>query len=181
MIGSSLKPAARTARPATARPAAARPSPLARRRRPSPSSPVAARAGGNVASSDLRQEIEALLSEHRVVLFMKGTRAFPMCGFSNSVVQVLRTLSVNGAELPFHTVNILEREDLRSGMKEYSQWPTFPQVYIDGEFFGGCDIVLGKFSVFVVVFFRPEERSPVVVVFFRRPLPHTTTRSHAHI
>jgi monothiol glutaredoxin len=104
--------------------------------------PVAARAG-NVAP-ELRQEIEALLSEHRVVLFMKGTKAFPMCGFSGTCVQILRTLSVGGAELPFHTVNILEREDLRSGMKEYSQWPTFPQVYIDGEFFGGCDIMLGE-------------------------------------
>ena len=105
---------------------------------------VAARSGGGNVAPELRREIEDLLSKNRVVVFMKGTKSFPMCGFSGTVVQILRAVNVNGAELPFATVNILEREDLRSGMKEYSQWPTFPQVYIDGEFFGGCDIMLGE-------------------------------------
>jgi monothiol glutaredoxin len=111
--------------------------------RRAPRRPVAARASGAVAP-ELRQEIEQLLSDHRVVLFMKGTKSFPMCGFSGTCVQILKALNVNGGEVPFHTVNVLERDDLRTGMKEYSQWPTFPQVYIDGEFFGGCDIMLGE-------------------------------------
>lgn len=69
---------------------------------------------------------------------MKGTKDFPQCGFSNTVVQILKTVNV-----PFETINILDNEMLRQGLKEYSQWPTFPQLYIDGEFFGGCDIAVG--------------------------------------
>lgn len=118
--------------------------PLCRRRRAAAAVRVRASAG-NVAP-ELRKEIEDLLAQHRIVLFMKGTKSFPMCGFSGTCVQILRAVSVNGAETPFHTVNVLEREDLRSGMKEYSQWPTFPQVYIDGEFFGGCDIMLDAYQ-----------------------------------
>jgi monothiol glutaredoxin len=137
---------------------------LLRRRRPS----LAARAGG--VAPELKQEIEALLAEHRVVLFMKGTKAFPMCGFSGTCVQILRTLNVGGAELPFHTVNILEREDLRSGMKEYSQWPTFPQVYIDGEFFGGCDIMLGEFLGGGLLISSRGARGSAVFPFARRPV-----------
>lgn len=72
---------------------------------------------------------------------MKGNRMFPQCGFSNTCVQILNTLSV-----PYETVNILEDELLRTGMKEYSQWPTFPQVYIDGEFYGGCDIMIESYT-----------------------------------
>lgn len=74
---------------------------------------------------------------------MKGTKDFPQCGFSNTVVQILNSLNV-----PFETINILENELLRMGLKEYSSWPTFPQLYIDGEFFGGCDITVGKFLLF---------------------------------
>lgn len=69
---------------------------------------------------------------------MKGTKDFPQCGFSNTVVQILKSLNA-----PFETINILENELLRQGLKEYSSWPTFPQLYIDGEFFGGCDITVG--------------------------------------
>lgn len=65
----------------------------------------------------------------------------PLCGFSNTVVQILNTLNA-----PFVTVNILEDELLRTGMKEYSAWPTFPQVYIDGEFYGGCDIMIASYQ-----------------------------------
>lgn len=64
---------------------------------------------------------------------------FPQCGFSNTCVQILNTL-----EVPYETVNILEDEGIRQGMKEYSSWPTFPQIYIDGDFFGGCDIAIGE-------------------------------------
>lgn len=69
---------------------------------------------------------------------MKGSKDFPQCGFSNTVVQILKSLNV-----PFETIDILENELLRQGLKEYSSWPTFPQLYIDGEFFGGCDITVG--------------------------------------
>lgn len=72
---------------------------------------------------------------------MKGTKEMPMCGFSNTVVQIMNALNA-----PFVSVNILEDELLRSGLKEYSQWPTFPQVYIDGEFFGGCDIMIQAYQ-----------------------------------
>jgi len=69
---------------------------------------------------------------------MKGTKDFPQCGFSNTVVQILRSLNAS-----FETINILDNDMLRQGLKEYSSWPTFPQLYIDGEFFGGCDITVG--------------------------------------
>lgn len=88
---------------------------------------------------ELEQAIDKFLSENKVVLFMKGNKQFPQCGFSNTCVQILNTLNV-----PYETVNILEDDNLRQGMKEYSAWPTFPQLYIDGEFFGGCDITYGK-------------------------------------
>jgi monothiol glutaredoxin len=77
----------------------------------------------------------------KVVLFMKGTRDFPQCGFSHTVVQILRSLDV-----PFETLDVLANEALRQGLKEYSSWPTFPQLYIDGEFFGGCDITVGMYA-----------------------------------
>lgn len=88
-------------------------------------------------SPELKSALETFIQEHKVVLFMKGTKQFPQCGFSNTCVQILQTLNV-----PFESVNILEDEQLRSGMKEFSQWPTFPQVYVNGEFYGGCDIMI---------------------------------------
>lgn len=72
---------------------------------------------------------------------MKGTKDFPQCGFSNTVIQILKSLNA-----PFETFNILENETLRQGLKEYSSWPTFPQLYIDGEFFGGCDITIEAYK-----------------------------------
>ncbi|XP_021725440.1 monothiol glutaredoxin-S7, chloroplastic-like [Chenopodium quinoa] len=86
---------------------------------------------------ELKTTIDKVVTSNKVILFMKGTRDFPQCGFSNTVVQILKSLNV-----PFETINILENEFLRQGLKEYSSWPTFPQLYIDGEFFGGCDIVV---------------------------------------
>uniref|UniRef100_A0A2N9INP8 Glutaredoxin domain-containing protein n=1 Tax=Fagus sylvatica TaxID=28930 RepID=A0A2N9INP8_FAGSY len=89
---------------------------------------------------ELKTTLDKVVTSQKVVLFMKGTKDFPQCGFSNTVVQILRSFNV-----PFETVNILENEILRQGLKEYSNWPTFPQLYIEGEFFGGCDITVGKF------------------------------------
>lgn len=89
----------------------------------------------------LKSAIDTLIESNQIVVFMKGTKQFPQCGFSNTVVQILRNM-----DAPFETVNILENEALRTGMKEYSQWPTFPQVYIDGEFFGGCDIMIEAYQ-----------------------------------
>ncbi|KAF8071095.1 GRXS7 [Scenedesmus sp. PABB004] len=89
----------------------------------------------------LKTAIDSLISSNKIVVFMKGTKQFPQCGFSNTVVQILRNLDAE-----FETVNILENDALRSGMKEYSQWPTFPQVYLDGEFYGGCDIMIEAYQ-----------------------------------
>lgn len=84
----------------------------------------------------VRTRIEELIKSHRVVLFMKGTRLFPACGFSNTVVQILKK---EGAA--FETFNILADGEVRQGLKDFSSWPTFPQLYIDAKFVGGCDIV----------------------------------------
>ncbi|KAG8037971.1 hypothetical protein GUJ93_ZPchr1061g2832 [Zizania palustris] len=86
--------------------------------------------------------LDKVVASHKVVLFMKGTKDFPQCGFSHTVVQILRSLDV-----PFETLDVLANEALRQGLKEYSSWPTFPQLYIDGEFFGGCDITVGTLSI----------------------------------
>jgi monothiol glutaredoxin len=83
-----------------------------------------------------RQKIESLIQDHKVVLFMKGTKMFPQCGFSGAVVQILKTL---GAD--FKDVNVLADPSVREGIKEFTQWPTIPQLYVGGKFVGGCDIV----------------------------------------
>lgn len=80
--------------------------------------------------------IQHLIDTNRVMLFMKGNKMFPQCGFSAAVVEVLKRHGAN-----FHTFNVLSDNAVREGIKEYSQWPTIPQLYIDGEFVGGCDIV----------------------------------------
>ncbi|KAI0489371.1 hypothetical protein KFK09_029213 [Dendrobium nobile] len=92
-------------------------------------------------SPELKLTLDKVVSSHKVVLFMKGSKDFPQCGFSRTVVQILKTLNV-----PFETMDILENEVLRQGLKEYSSWPTFPQLYIDGEFFGGCDITVEAYQ-----------------------------------
>lgn len=89
----------------------------------------------------MKSTLDKVVTSQKIVLFMKGTKEFPQCGFSNTVVQILKALNA-----PFETLNILENEALRQGLKEYSSWPTFPQLYIDGEFFGGCDIVVGRYT-----------------------------------
>ncbi len=85
--------------------------------------------------------IQNEITEHPVMLYMKGTAMFPQCGFSARVVQILSHLNV-----PFHTANVLEDPELRDGIKEFSQWPTVPQLYVKGEFVGGCDIVTEMFQ-----------------------------------
>lgn len=81
------------------------------------------------------------IGSHDVVLFMKGTPLFPQCGFSSTVVQILSYLGV-----PFHSVNVLEDDDIRQGIKAFSDWPTVPQLYVKGEFVGGCDILREMFE-----------------------------------
>ena len=80
--------------------------------------------------------IRALLKQHPVVLFMKGNPIFPMCGFSANTAGVLNHLG-----LDFHSVDVLQDPDIREGIKTYANWPTFPQLWVDGELIGGCDIV----------------------------------------
>jgi monothiol glutaredoxin len=85
---------------------------------------------------DLRTRIEGLIHGSKVMLFMKGTKQFPACGFSNAVVQILKQEGVE-----FDTFNILADPEVRQGLKELSSWPTYPQLYVNGKFVGGCDIV----------------------------------------
>lgn len=87
--------------------------------------------------SDVQQRIDDLVKGNRVVLFMKGNAQFPQCGFSGRAVQILKACGVTELK----TVNVLEDEGIRQGIKEYANWPTIPQLYIKGEFIGGCDIM----------------------------------------
>jgi monothiol glutaredoxin len=87
--------------------------------------------------SDVHQRIEDLVKNHRVVLFMKGTAQFPMCGFSGRAIQILKACGVSDLT----TVNVLEDDEIRQGIKSYSDWPTIPQLYVNGEFVGGSDIM----------------------------------------
>jgi len=90
---------------------------------------------------DIIERIKQSINSKPVVLFMKGTPDFPMCGFSSKVVQVLKAC---GAD--FGYVNILEDEEIRENLKTYSNWPTFPQLYINGELIGGCDITISMYQ-----------------------------------
>ncbi len=92
-------------------------------------------------SQDVADRIQAEITEHPVMLYMKGTAMFPQCGFSARVVQILNHMGV-----PFHTANVLEDAELRDGIKQFSNWPTIPQLYVKGEFVGGCDIVTEMFQ-----------------------------------
>ena len=83
-----------------------------------------------------KSEIESEIRDNDIVLFMKGTPVFPQCGFSAATVGILNHLG-----LKFSSINVLEDEDIRQGIKEYANWPTIPQLYVKGEFVGGCDIV----------------------------------------
>ena len=87
--------------------------------------------------TEAKERIEALVKANDVVLFMKGTPLFPQCGFSSRAVAILDHLQV-----PFETVDVLADQDIRAGIKDYSDWPTIPQLYVKGEFLGGSDIMM---------------------------------------
>lgn len=86
---------------------------------------------------ELQTRIDNMVNSEKIFVFIKGTKLMPMCGFSNNVVGILNSLGV-----PFETCDVLEDPDIRQGIKEYSSWPTIPQVYINGEFVGGSDVVI---------------------------------------
>ncbi|HYR24723.1 MAG TPA: Grx4 family monothiol glutaredoxin [Aquabacterium sp.] len=92
--------------------------------------------------SDVQQRIDDLVKGNRVVLFMKGNAQFPQCGFSGRAVQILKACGVTD----FKTVNVLEDEGIRQGIKEYANWPTIPQLYVNGEFIGGSDIMMEMYQ-----------------------------------
>jgi len=92
----------------------------------------------STSADDTRQRIEKLVKANKVVVFMKGTPDAPKCGFSNAVMQVLNMHGVK----EFSSYNVLDDEEIRQGIKDFSNWPTIPQVYINGDFVGGCDIVI---------------------------------------
>lgn len=91
--------------------------------------------------SDILQKIQETVSNNNVVLYMKGTKDFPQCGFSAAVAHVLKNLNVN-----FLDVDVLRDPEIRQGIKDFSDWPTIPQLYVKGEFIGGCDIVKEMFQ-----------------------------------
>lgn len=90
---------------------------------------------------EVKERIQELLNKNPVMLFMKGSPEAPLCGFSARVSQILKFMQV-----PFYSFDVLSDESIRNGVKEYAQWPTIPQLYIKGEFIGGCDIVQEQFE-----------------------------------
>ena len=92
--------------------------------------------------SDAQNRIAEIVKNNRVVLFMKGTAQFPMCGFSGRAVQILKACGVDDLK----TVNVLEDEEIRQGVKDYANWPTIPQLYVKGEFVGGSDIMMEMYE-----------------------------------
>ena len=91
--------------------------------------------------AEVKERIDAIVRGHDVVLFMKGTALFPQCGFSSRAVAILDHLGV-----PFETVDVLQDPEIRGGIKDYSDWPTVPQLYVKGEFIGGSDIMMEMFQ-----------------------------------
>ena len=92
-------------------------------------------------ASNADQRIKDLISSSRIFVFMKGNKLMPQCGFSNNVVQILNSLGI-----PFETFDVLSDMEIRQGIKDYSNWPTIPQVYLDGEFIGGSDILIEMYN-----------------------------------
>ena len=88
-------------------------------------------------SEDIMKKIQSQIDQNKVILYMKGTKEIPQCGFSAQVVQI-----INSYDVPFETVDVLADPDIRQGIKAYSDWPTIPQLYINGKFIGGCDICI---------------------------------------
>jgi len=94
--------------------------------------------------SDAQTRIDQLVKTNDIVLFMKGSASFPMCGFSGRAIQILKAFGVDPKGLK--TVNVLDDPDIRQGIKDYSQWPTIPQLYVKGEFIGGSDIMMEMYE-----------------------------------
>ncbi len=94
--------------------------------------------------SDTQQRIDQLVKGNEVLLFMKGTASFPQCGFSGRAIQILKACGVEPKSLK--TVNVLEDPEIRAGIKDYSNWPTIPQLYVKGEFIGGSDIMMEMYE-----------------------------------
>jgi monothiol glutaredoxin len=92
-------------------------------------------------ASNADQRVKELIDSSRIFVFMKGNKLMPQCGFSNNVVQILNSLGV-----PFETFDVLSDMEIRQGIKDYSNWPTIPQVYLDGEFIGGSDILIEMYN-----------------------------------
>lgn len=90
---------------------------------------------------ELKAKIDDLVTKNKIMVFMKGNKLMPQCGFSNNVVQILNILGVT-----YETCDVLEDQDIRQGIKEYSNWPTIPQVYVDGEFLGGSDVMIEMYN-----------------------------------
>ena len=94
--------------------------------------------------SDPQQRIDNLVKSNEILLFMKGTASFPQCGFSGRAIQILKAIGVDTKTIK--TVNVLEDDEIRQGIKEYSNWPTIPQLYVKGEFIGGSDIMMEMYE-----------------------------------
>jgi monothiol glutaredoxin len=94
--------------------------------------------------SDTQQRIANLVKENEILLFMKGSASFPMCGFSGRAIQILKASGVDPKNVK--TVNVLEDDEIRQGIKEFSNWPTIPQLYVKGEFVGGSDIMMEMYE-----------------------------------
>ncbi len=94
--------------------------------------------------SDVHQRIDQLVKSNNILLFMKGSASFPQCGFSGRAVQILKACGVEASQIA--TVNVLEDDEIRQGIKDYSQWPTIPQLYVKGEFIGGSDIMMEMYE-----------------------------------
>ncbi len=94
--------------------------------------------------SDTQQRIDELVKNNEVLLFMKGNASFPQCGFSGRAIQILKACGVDPKSIK--TVNVLEDDEIRAGIKDYSNWPTIPQLYVKGEFIGGSDIMMEMYE-----------------------------------
>ncbi|MFZ5566641.1 MAG: Grx4 family monothiol glutaredoxin [Pseudomonadota bacterium] len=94
--------------------------------------------------SDTQQRIAELVKNNEILLFMKGSASFPMCGFSGRAIQILKASGVDPKSVA--TVNVLEDDEIRQGIKEFSNWPTIPQLYVKGEFIGGSDIMMEMYE-----------------------------------
>jgi monothiol glutaredoxin len=94
--------------------------------------------------SDTQQRIDQLVKSNNILLFMKGSASFPMCGFSGRAVQIIKACGVDPKDIA--TVNVLEDQEIRQGIKDYSSWPTIPQLYVKGEFIGGSDIMMEMYE-----------------------------------